>query len=158
MTESEWRNLGVQQSPGWTHYLIHEPGKIFKVSNELSITVKNLLLFQRKIYSQLAVWGNNMQSLFLMWLNVIQAKLSSSELARGCHLFPFGELQGLFGGLQLKLYWSVALLADCSGSIVPFWRIVADSRSLSSLPAGWLVVSYVVFRYSVGILTGKYLH
>ena len=27
MTESEWRNLGVQQSPGWTHYLIHEPGK-----------------------------------------------------------------------------------------------------------------------------------
>jgi len=25
MTESEWRNLGVQQSPGWTHYLIHEP-------------------------------------------------------------------------------------------------------------------------------------
>ena len=57
MTESEWRNLGVQQSPGWTHYLIHEPGKIFKVSNELikSITVKNLLLFQRKAYSQIAV-------------------------------------------------------------------------------------------------------
>ncbi|XP_031559799.1 cyclin-dependent kinases regulatory subunit-like [Actinia tenebrosa] len=25
MTESEWRNLGVQQSPGWIHYLIHEP-------------------------------------------------------------------------------------------------------------------------------------
>ncbi|EDO40682.1 predicted protein [Nematostella vectensis] len=25
MTESEWRNLGVQQSPGWVHYLIHEP-------------------------------------------------------------------------------------------------------------------------------------
>lgn len=29
MTESEWRNLGVQQSPGWVHYLIHEPGKAF---------------------------------------------------------------------------------------------------------------------------------
>ena len=28
MTESEWRNLGVQQSPGWIHYLIHEPGKM----------------------------------------------------------------------------------------------------------------------------------
>ena len=27
MTESEWRNLGVQQSPGWIHYLIHAPGK-----------------------------------------------------------------------------------------------------------------------------------
>ncbi|CAH3106601.1 unnamed protein product [Porites lobata] len=25
MTESEWRNLGVQQSPGWIHYLIHAP-------------------------------------------------------------------------------------------------------------------------------------
>ena len=37
MTESEWRNLGVQQSPGWTHYLIHEPGKGLKVKKE-SIT------------------------------------------------------------------------------------------------------------------------
>jgi cyclin-dependent kinase regulatory subunit CKS1 len=25
MTESEWRALGVQQSPGWTHYMIHKP-------------------------------------------------------------------------------------------------------------------------------------
>lgn len=25
MTESEWRGLGVQQSHGWVHYLIHEP-------------------------------------------------------------------------------------------------------------------------------------
>ena len=28
MTETEWRNLGVQQSPGWVHYLIHQPGKL----------------------------------------------------------------------------------------------------------------------------------
>ena len=27
MTETEWRNLGIQQSPGWIHYMIHEPGK-----------------------------------------------------------------------------------------------------------------------------------
>ncbi|KAE8589054.1 hypothetical protein XENTR_v10022869 [Xenopus tropicalis] len=27
MSESEWRNLGVQQSQGWVHYMIHEPGK-----------------------------------------------------------------------------------------------------------------------------------
>ena len=26
MTESEWRNIGVQQSPGWIHYAIHSPG------------------------------------------------------------------------------------------------------------------------------------
>ena len=22
MTETEWRNLGVQQSPGWIHYMV----------------------------------------------------------------------------------------------------------------------------------------
>ncbi|PSN36510.1 putative cyclin-dependent kinases regulatory subunit [Blattella germanica] len=25
MTETEWRNLGVQQSPGWIHYMMHIP-------------------------------------------------------------------------------------------------------------------------------------
>uniref|UniRef100_A0A1A9WPT4 Cyclin-dependent kinases regulatory subunit n=1 Tax=Glossina brevipalpis TaxID=37001 RepID=A0A1A9WPT4_9MUSC len=25
MSESEWRNLGVQQSPGWVHYMMHAP-------------------------------------------------------------------------------------------------------------------------------------
>ncbi len=25
MTEAEWRGLGVQQSQGWIHYMIHEP-------------------------------------------------------------------------------------------------------------------------------------
>ncbi|XP_057323806.1 cyclin-dependent kinases regulatory subunit-like [Microplitis mediator] len=25
MSESEWRNLGVQQSPGWVHYMMHGP-------------------------------------------------------------------------------------------------------------------------------------
>ena len=29
MTETEWRNLGVQQSPGWVNYMIHSPGKGF---------------------------------------------------------------------------------------------------------------------------------
>jgi hypothetical protein len=27
MTEAEWRGIGVQQSPGWEHYMLHEPGK-----------------------------------------------------------------------------------------------------------------------------------
>lgn len=27
MTEKEWRSLGVQQSQGWIHYMVHEPGK-----------------------------------------------------------------------------------------------------------------------------------
>uniref|UniRef100_A0A182P789 Cyclin-dependent kinases regulatory subunit n=1 Tax=Anopheles epiroticus TaxID=199890 RepID=A0A182P789_9DIPT len=25
MTETEWRNLGVQQSPGWVLYMMHAP-------------------------------------------------------------------------------------------------------------------------------------
>lgn len=25
MSETEWRSLGVQQSHGWIHYLIHDP-------------------------------------------------------------------------------------------------------------------------------------
>ncbi|XP_026859985.1 cyclin-dependent kinases regulatory subunit 2 [Electrophorus electricus] len=25
MSEDEWRRLGVQQSLGWVHYMIHEP-------------------------------------------------------------------------------------------------------------------------------------
>jgi cyclin-dependent kinase regulatory subunit CKS1 len=28
MTEAEWRGLGVQQSQGWIHYMIHQPGII----------------------------------------------------------------------------------------------------------------------------------
>ncbi|XP_041861260.1 cyclin-dependent kinases regulatory subunit 2 [Melanotaenia boesemani] len=25
MTEEEWRGLGVQQSKGWVHYMVHKP-------------------------------------------------------------------------------------------------------------------------------------
>ena len=34
MTETEWRNLGVQQSVGWVHYMLHGPEP-------------NILLFRR---------------------------------------------------------------------------------------------------------------
>lgn len=26
MSEAEWRGIGVQQSHGWEHYMIHKPG------------------------------------------------------------------------------------------------------------------------------------
>lgn len=26
MTEAEWRSIGVQQSQGWVHYMLHTPG------------------------------------------------------------------------------------------------------------------------------------
>lgn len=25
MTETEWRGMGVQQSQGWVHYMVHSP-------------------------------------------------------------------------------------------------------------------------------------
>ena len=36
MSEAEWRSIGVQQSRGWQHYLIHEPGNIL-ISNFLIV-------------------------------------------------------------------------------------------------------------------------
>lgn len=27
MTESEWRNLGIQMTSGWMHYMRYDPGK-----------------------------------------------------------------------------------------------------------------------------------
>lgn len=39
MTETEWRNLGVQQSPGWVHYMLHAPEP-------------HVLLFRRPISDQ----------------------------------------------------------------------------------------------------------
>ena len=36
MTEKEWRSIGVQQSRGWVHYMIHQPEP-------------HILLFRRQI-------------------------------------------------------------------------------------------------------------
>ncbi|KAM7246719.1 cyclin-dependent kinases regulatory subunit 1 isoform X1 [Ovis aries] len=41
MSESEWRNLGVQQSQGWVHYMIHEPA--------LTLSEPHILLFRRPL-------------------------------------------------------------------------------------------------------------
>ncbi|CAB1424877.1 unnamed protein product [Pleuronectes platessa] len=41
MSETEWRNLGVQQSQGWVHYMIHQPEP-------------HILLFRRPLPNQKA--------------------------------------------------------------------------------------------------------
>ena len=48
-----------------------------------------------------------------------------------------GESQGSLCTLLLVLLCIVALLTDRSGSIFAYLRIIADSCSLSSLPAWW---------------------
>lgn len=44
MSESEWRNLGVQQSQGWVHYMIHEPEP-------------HILLFRRPLPKKPKIWS-----------------------------------------------------------------------------------------------------
>lgn len=33
LSEDEWRSIGVQQSKGWVHYMIHEPGELLCIIN-----------------------------------------------------------------------------------------------------------------------------
>lgn len=35
MSETEWRNLGVQQSQGWVHYMIHQPGTFHSLNSQM---------------------------------------------------------------------------------------------------------------------------
>ena len=39
MSEIEWRSIGIQQSAGWVHYMIHEPEP-------------HIILFRRPLQSQ----------------------------------------------------------------------------------------------------------
>lgn len=50
LTEDEWRSIGVQQSKGWVHYMIHEPGKlspsrftIIQKANFFFLVLQNIL-------------------------------------------------------------------------------------------------------------------
>ena len=52
MTETEWREIGVQQSPGWIHYMIHEPEP-------------NILLFKRALSKWLEL--SSSQSFWYIW-------------------------------------------------------------------------------------------
>lgn len=44
MSETEWRNLGVQQSQGWIHYMIHQPGTLSDVSTNAQYSRKSEVL------------------------------------------------------------------------------------------------------------------
>lgn len=42
MSETEWRNLGVQQSPRWVHYMMHSPGMSFR---RISIFITHYIIY-----------------------------------------------------------------------------------------------------------------
>jgi len=45
MTENEWRGIGVQQSVGWVHYMLHEPEPhILLFRRPLSATDGNMVI------------------------------------------------------------------------------------------------------------------
>ncbi|KJH52698.1 Cyclin-dependent kinase regulatory subunit [Dictyocaulus viviparus] len=46
MSETEWRSLGIQQSPGWVHYMIHGPER-------------HVLLFRRPLPNKSNVAGKS---------------------------------------------------------------------------------------------------
>uniref|UniRef100_A0A3B4ASU0 Cyclin-dependent kinases regulatory subunit n=1 Tax=Periophthalmus magnuspinnatus TaxID=409849 RepID=A0A3B4ASU0_9GOBI len=51
MTEEEWRGLGVQQSQGWMHYMVHKPGKFPQIHKGEHID----LLQKKKSYQMVFV-------------------------------------------------------------------------------------------------------
>ncbi|VDM29088.1 unnamed protein product [Toxocara canis] len=71
MTETEWRKLGVQQSLGWAHYMIHAP--------EPHVT----------LYSSFLCWSNflNTFSLVSNHNNRLRGYLCSSAIVLACVLF-----------------------------------------------------------------------
>lgn len=47
MSETEWRGIGVQQSQGWIHYMIHKPGE--KIQYSLHSHNNIFVLFRRLV-------------------------------------------------------------------------------------------------------------
>lgn len=57
MSETEWRALGVQQSQGWSHYMMHEPGNnldLGKIKKRSDVSDVTHLLAGQQSYSHLA--------------------------------------------------------------------------------------------------------
>ena len=90
-------------------------------------------------------------------------------LEQGVLLHIFHHLFMLFAGCRNLSKLSPLSATYCRSGVLDMYASLVNKydtknlfhigtmiRSLSSLPAGWLVVSCVVFQ--VGILTGKYLH
>ncbi|KAF9948865.1 transcription factor [Mortierella alpina] len=61
MTEEEWRSLGVKQSQGWEHYMIHSPEP-------------HVLLFKREKDYQLkygaSIMQNQAQEHSIFWVSL----------------------------------------------------------------------------------------
>ncbi|PIO70080.1 Cyclin-dependent kinase regulatory subunit [Teladorsagia circumcincta] len=82
MSETEWRSLGIQQSPGWVHYMIHGPER-------------HVLLFRRPLPNKNNVAGKNAtqaqtkgSAAALHWPDRLQKK----KAPRRMRTLPYSEL------------------------------------------------------------------
>jgi len=56
LSEDEWRSIGVQQSKGWVHYMIHEPGEFLCIINFRQLAAHNIL-FLKSILLQILYYS-----------------------------------------------------------------------------------------------------
>ena len=90
MSQSEWRNLGVQQSQGWVHYMIHEPEPhILPLRRPLKkwsgrATFQSQALHKGPCFLPSFWWRDYVAFLFLTWT------------FKGCSFNTLSEVSGFF--------------------------------------------------------------
>lgn len=64
MSETEWRNLGVQQSQGWVHYMIHQPGRFWwtwtlfwRLLETFFLSIHEILIQSFRVYLCILPWS-----------------------------------------------------------------------------------------------------
>lgn len=92
MSEDEWRGLGVQQSQGWMHYMIHNPG--WYLQNRTLKVMLNVLLFARLMLTGLPP---------VLWSSQNHTFCSSEDLCRRPEQEPPVKLLSL---LLISVVWS----------------------------------------------------
>lgn len=82
MTETEWRNLGVQQSPGWVHYMSHQPGKTILfpkcIASSLQLCIPLIILQTNFTLTCLSFFASVFQGSFSKCYWLFEYKLHSS--------------------------------------------------------------------------------
>ena len=121
MTETEWRNLGVQQSPGWIHYMIHLPGECWGGVKHSFIPFTYLVSSTRRsdigAQRDAALWQE--RSLVVRWV--------VGSIPHGVDPLSYFAFQPVFiVNLAFIVYWSEMQLR---GKSVHSWCDGSSDRS-----------------------------
>ena len=85
MSELEWRSIGVQQSRGWVHYLIHEPGKC---------THTNLYNVERSNMAKFVFLTSRTYLLLFIFFRATHSSLQTLGQLRPAAHYPGAESNG----------------------------------------------------------------